>query len=34
MIRILFDAFHHMMPGHRIGTNIVVGGYQTNESIA
>lgn len=30
MIRVLFDAFHHMMPGHRIGSNIVVGGYQTN----
>jgi hypothetical protein len=30
MIRVLFDAFHHMMPGHRIGNNIVVGGYQTN----
>lgn len=30
MIRILFDAFHHMMPGHRIGPNIVTGGYQTN----
>ncbi|HVF10809.1 MAG TPA: hypothetical protein VNA16_08400 [Abditibacteriaceae bacterium] len=30
MTRILFDAFHHMMPGHRIGRNIVVGGYQVN----
>ena len=28
--RVLLDAFHHMMPGHRIGSNIVVGGYQTN----
>src|SRR5687767_9163828 len=30
MTRVLFDAFHHMMPGHRIGRNIVVGGYQVN----
>jgi len=30
MTRILFDAFHHMMPGHRIGPNIVVGGYKVN----
>jgi hypothetical protein len=30
MIRILLDAFYHMMPGHRIGDQIAVGGYQTN----
>ncbi len=30
MIRIVFDAFYHMMPGHRIGDQIAVGGYQTN----
>jgi len=30
MIRILQDAFYHMMPGHRIGDQIAVGGYQTN----
>jgi hypothetical protein len=30
MTRILYDAFHHMMPGHRIGENIIVGGYAVN----
>jgi hypothetical protein len=30
MTRVLFDAFHHMMPGHRIGRHIAVGGYRTN----
>jgi hypothetical protein len=30
MIRVLFDAFYHMMPGHRIGDHISVGGYQEN----
>lgn len=30
MTRILFDAFYHMLPGHRIGNQIAVGGYQTN----
>lgn len=30
MHRILFDAFHHMMPGHRLGKHIAVGGYRTN----
>ena len=30
MARILFDAFYHMMPGHRIGKNISVGGYKVN----
>ena len=30
MPRIVFDAFHHMPPGHRIGPHIAVGGYQTN----
>jgi hypothetical protein len=30
MIRVLFDAFYHMMPGHRMGDQIAVGGYQTN----
>ena len=30
MVRILFDAFYHMMPGHRIGNDISVGGYQEN----
>ncbi len=30
MTRILFDAFFHMMPGHRIGRDIAVGGYRMN----
>src|SRR5688500_18425252 len=28
--RVLLDLFHHMPPGHRIGADIAVGGYQTN----
>lgn len=28
--RMLFDAFHHMMPGHRIGRHIATGGYAVN----
>jgi hypothetical protein len=30
MARILFDAFFHQMPGHRIGDQIAVGGYAVN----
>ena len=30
MIRVLYDAFFHMMPGHRIGDDIAVGGYAVN----
>ena len=30
MTRVLYDAFFHMMPGHRIGDDIVVGGYAVN----
>lgn len=28
--RILFDAFYHMLPGHRLGPHIVTGGYAMN----
>lgn len=28
--RILFDAFHHMLPGHRVGRQIATGGYAAN----
>jgi len=30
MARILLDAFFHQLPGHRIGDQIVVGGYAVN----
>src|SRR4051794_31954657 len=30
MTRVLFDAFHHMMPGHRVGRHLAVGGYRVN----
>jgi hypothetical protein len=30
MPRLLFDAFYHMMPGHRVGRHIAVGGYAVN----
>ncbi|MFH1008812.1 MAG: hypothetical protein V1800_15150 [Candidatus Latescibacterota bacterium] len=30
MVRVLYDAFFHMLPGHRVGRDIVVGGYQMN----
>lgn len=30
MTRILYDAFFHMPPGHRIGPDIAVGGYREN----
>jgi len=30
MTRVLYDSFHHMMPGHRIGSHIAVGGYNVN----
>lgn len=30
MIRILYDSFFHMPPGHRIGRDIAVGGYRMN----
>ncbi len=28
MVHVLYDAFFHMMPGHRVGKHIVVGGYR------
>lgn len=30
MIRVLYDSFFHMMPGHRLGRDIAVGGYRMN----
>jgi hypothetical protein len=28
--RVLYDAFHHMPPGHRVGTEIATGAYSLN----